>query len=342
MGCCHTTAASTESHISLSLCDEEITISQYEASSPFSSKSSKLLTSEFLMLGESSSINFSQFELACSHLGINPRLFISQYPNFIESLKDSPQTYDIKKIILVCILLGKGKPREKCNLLFDYTDANSDDIVSVKDVEKMLSDLIDASLILTPMTAIGHNKLSLIEIENYCEGLVQSKRKLIKKLKYCIMGEEKTLDSSQFDVKIFDSEILQNIINPNGIRILLKNQHFSLSSLEESPITSDNKSDAFFGRESSGKDLSLQLRSLNDEGSPKEVHTATESMQTPEKPMVIDLNFGPGQKEKLYLYRNDDLDTKVKNFARTHRLNKKEADGLLNYIEKIRQDAYKS
>lgn len=259
MGCCQNTTAYPHNNHNLVLSDEELAISKFESMTPFSNKSSKLLTSEILLQGKALQISNSQFELILRELGIDINNLKDNYPHLIESIKDSPITYNVEKVLLLSILLCKGKPREKCGLLFEYADNDRNDSINIHDIEKLLFDLIDVTLKITPLAAVGNDKLNIHEVERYCENLAKCKRFLVKKLKFEIMAGETELDSTEFDLRIFESENLKNLISASGVRFLLSEYLMMLSSIDES-ITeslSPNKTDINNNRsiENSRKDL---------------------------------------------------------------------------------------
>ncbi|CAG9317393.1 unnamed protein product [Blepharisma stoltei] len=236
MGCCNGRTGGSELSPTKELPEEEIIINQHENEGPFSNKSAKALSNEFLLKGKSGKLTFTQLELACKNIGIQVDLLASPespFHYFSNVLQDEDGNFFTKKLYLSSALMGQGSLSEKIKLLSKYFEIDGESSINENNTRKLIEDLIEVAVVVSPYLAEGEGKLTESEIKKYAQELYKSKPVLVKRLASKIMGSEKNINSSQFIQKFYKEDELQQLLITAGIRSMLREENIKIVSVKD-------------------------------------------------------------------------------------------------------------
>lgn len=154
MGCADSRDKTHEEEYSLSVFENALRLNrQLVTSADFSFR-------KYSYEGE---INPNQFTEACDKLRIQ-RLNTDQFSNiesFYNRLRNDNGTLSLKKLLLLAVLLCKGSPHEKAQVLFEIYDDSDAHVLEGLTVKQMVDDLFDMSVNLLPTlvtsTSRGHD-----------------------------------------------------------------------------------------------------------------------------------------------------------------------------------------
>ncbi|CAG9328170.1 unnamed protein product [Blepharisma stoltei] len=237
MGCCNGRTGGAELTPAQELPEEEIVIHQQENDNPFSDKSAQTLTNEFLLQGKSGRLTFTQLEIACRNIGIQVDLLTSsesQFASFSNELLDDNGNFITKKLYLSSLLIGQGSLTEKIKLLSKYFELGGENgSITENNAQKLIEDLIEVAVVISPHLAEGEGKLTEDEIKRFSQELNKNKSGLVKKLAAKIMGSEEHIDTKQFIDKFFKNEDLQQLLTTTGIRSMLRDENARVISVRD-------------------------------------------------------------------------------------------------------------
>lgn len=166
---------------------EERIMLKAETKFSFSKYDFKELVKNFKTQSNKDALSPAQLKRALTDIGIPIEdLSSPESPTYklLSKCKNSKKLYDLKKLQLVAILMGKGSLEEKAEWLFRQYDIDASNILECHEIEEMISSIIEISVRIVPMLAVGDGPdcLSLQEYENYITKLEINKENLVKKL----------------------------------------------------------------------------------------------------------------------------------------------------------------
>ena len=153
----------------------------------------------------------AQFKKATSELSITSKKSLK----FLKRLKET-DTHRTTKLNCLGILLGQGILSLKIKLLFQNYDLDTKGILTQKEVEIMLSDMISLSCRVIPEYALSQNRNN-ITLSNYVFKLRRFSNVLIKHYVTKIMENREEIDLVEFE-KLFKDVIIVHLLRTRQLR----------------------------------------------------------------------------------------------------------------------------
>mmetsp|Transcript_23467 Transcript_23467/g.41606 ORF Transcript_23467/g.41606 Transcript_23467/m.41606 type:complete len:245 (-) Transcript_23467:827-1561(-) len=132
--------------------EEEDTLAVFENALKFNRQLTTSIDFGFRKYSYEGEISASQFAEACDKLHLQ-RVNTDQYPNieaFYNKLRNENGKLILKKLLLLGVLLGKGTPHEKAQILFEIYDDTDAHVLEGLTVKQMVDDMFDMSVNLLP------------------------------------------------------------------------------------------------------------------------------------------------------------------------------------------------
>ncbi|CAG9314262.1 unnamed protein product [Blepharisma stoltei] len=206
---------------------EEEVIASSEKKLEFSKLNSKDIINAFTAEGMEGVLSRPQLKRAFLSLGLPENDLTSPDAPFYQILakiKNEKKLYDIRKVALLGLLLGKGSNIDKARLLFKQYDSGSLGSLDTGKVELMVNEIIDLSVNIIPDIAIGEGAgyLTREEEDAYEDRLRARQQNTFNEVKRILISEGQ-LSESDFIVKMSDSKLpLYKLLSSVGTRALIR------------------------------------------------------------------------------------------------------------------------
>ena len=156
---------------------EEKVIVQHEAQHSFAKLDFKELLKTLKSVSSDGALSSAQLKRAFLDLQISIDDLTSPDSatfNLLQKAKNEKKLYELRKLTLLSIFLGKGRPSDKAEWLFRQYDADASEILESSEFDFMLNDIFDVSARMLPALAIGEgvNSLTKEQCDSYSELLL--------------------------------------------------------------------------------------------------------------------------------------------------------------------------
>lgn len=209
---------------------EEKTVFQHESQYIFSKLSLKDLIRS--IKSEATFDTLSSAQLKRSFLDLNISLEELTSPDsvtfrLLNKVKNEKKLFELRKLILICILLGQSKTVDKSEWLFRQYDVDASDFLEFSEFQLMVGEIIEVCAAILPVLAIGEgvNSFSKDECDTYTAKLLSGKEEAEKEL----FDEFKVLlkiSHQEFIQMMQDNPKMNFLIKPTLVRqFLLKHSH---------------------------------------------------------------------------------------------------------------------
>ena len=203
---------------------EEKVVAKVEKNLAFSQKVSK----EFIKCLKSEALNnalsapqlkraFFELKIPDSEMN-NPdsRTFV-----LLANFKNEKKLYDLQKLTLLGVLLGKGDLQEKAEWLFKQYDLDASGMLDKSEVTNMLNALLEVSCEILPKASVGSSAelISKESCNEYVSSLQAGKDSLISSVINELMQEEE-ISLSEFKMKLSGPGNLSKVLTSTGCRSL--------------------------------------------------------------------------------------------------------------------------
>ena len=163
---------------------EEKAIRNHEAQYFFSKRDFKELSKSIKSESVDGSLSAAQLKRVFTDLNIpSDDLSTPDSPTFLllSKIRNEKKLFEVRKLSLLSILIGKGKDTEKADWLFRQYDIDASNILESSEFIIMISDIIDISAKILPLLAIGDGIGSLTkeQYEIYSNKLLAAKETII-------------------------------------------------------------------------------------------------------------------------------------------------------------------
>lgn len=236
MGCCSHTRSIPILLPKFELPSQEKVILEGEKRIPFSSKESKDLDQTFKANGSGGKLSVAQLKKALGLLNIPVEIFTdpdTQVFKFLTRIQNEKKLYDISNLSLCGILLGSGDIPTKARILFNHFDVDASEKLDKSEIEKMLEDMIDISIVKIPILSLkledesddpnqpSYPKLTQQEIDEYVSVLEKGKSKFIQNVILKLLEGADGISIDEFIRKVSNDKYLERIVWSANIRITL-------------------------------------------------------------------------------------------------------------------------
>ncbi|CAG9330531.1 unnamed protein product [Blepharisma stoltei] len=205
---------------------EEQFIVNYEEKLEFVQLKSRDIISALAAEGMEGLLSKPQLKRAFMTLELTDEALTSPDASFykiLSKVKNEKKLYEVRKLSLLGILIGKGATKGKVSSLFKLYDPENSESLDAAKVELMFNEIADLCANILPIIAIGEGDeyCTKEEIEGYIELLNKGKEKALQKVKAVLMDGD-SISESDFVTKVSDSELpLKSLLSSSGARAFI-------------------------------------------------------------------------------------------------------------------------
>lgn len=171
-------------------------------------------------------ISDNQWKDICYTLKLAPnKIEASQHiNNYYDKYRTGENSFALNELLVLGILLSKGRPGEKAKLLFEVFDENGSGVLELSQIHDLLSVMVKVAIELNPQVVVkdGVNNVGVQELTKYFEKLDKGKGLAIEMAEKEIMNKDGNVKSSEF-VKALTGN-MSYFVSPHGIRKYVKLQ----------------------------------------------------------------------------------------------------------------------
>lgn len=160
--------------------------------------------------------------------------------NFFNHFMTERNTYDLKLLGILAVLLGAGEVQDKTVVLVNHFDQDMNKSISVQTFTELLDIMLDVSLRYCPTLGVSPLDPKLVHIDKmkeYIRQLEKSEPILKKNCIKGIFGENQSLTRFEFVNVFLTNPIYQNLLSASTIRLMLYDiyKRTSAKDLSEDP-----------------------------------------------------------------------------------------------------------
>ncbi|CAG9314261.1 unnamed protein product [Blepharisma stoltei] len=217
-----------EPKITETLPREEQIIIENEKKLEFSKLNSKDIIKSLKSEGSQNCLSMPQLKRAFFDLQLSETDLSSPDSAFykiLAKLKNDKKLYEIRKLVLLALLVGKGAPQDKAVWLFKQYDLDASGVIDAEEVETMLNEMIDLAVNILPLSARGDEEgcLTKEEEDTYKSMLLAGQQSMVQEVMKLLLNQNE-IGETEFVAKICDpSQQLNKLLWSYGVRLLLKN-----------------------------------------------------------------------------------------------------------------------
>lgn len=176
-------------------------------------------------------ISKAQWNDICNILRLAPSSSNSSHHilNYYEGFKDSIDNFSLKKLLILGVMLGNGKPLEKGKLLFEAMDESCCGNLSSEQVRNLFEIMIMIACEMNPRVMLKdeYNDVAIEDLEKYIAKLSRGKENAIHKVVNEITKGCEIVSSREFLGRLSLRE-MQSFLSAHGIRTFVKKKNFTV------------------------------------------------------------------------------------------------------------------
>lgn len=154
-----------------------------------------------------------QLEKACSILNLNIKEFDNLYSKFLVR-----NSYQMKKLITLGIILGNSKDQDKLSLLFQNYDDDISHTLTPEEIKIMLDDVSEVFCEITPFCALtlSNNNEQLFE---YIKAFNSIRKSIVSQILSKIFEDKPFVTVADLERAFKEEECVGSILSPKNLRM---------------------------------------------------------------------------------------------------------------------------
>lgn len=200
--------------------EEELCMATFEKGLHLSRQSAKFADLCFRKYSHDDQLNLNQFIEATTKIRIQ-RVNTHQFPHieaFFDQLRLENGNISLKKLLVLSVLLCKGGPHEKAQLLFEIYDDFDAHVLEGLTVKQMIDDLFNISVVLLPtLVAETSKSFDANKVKLYIEKILSRSNKSKDMLRMAFTEGSVRIRREAFVGNLCKEERKQ-LLSPAGIR----------------------------------------------------------------------------------------------------------------------------
>ncbi|OMJ87860.1 hypothetical protein SteCoe_10346 [Stentor coeruleus] len=205
---------------------EETAVMDFESLLGYSDLSPSHLDKIHRKYSYNGKISENQWKDICDTLKLAPsKIEASQHiNNYYDKYRSGENAFALNELLVLGILLSKGKPGEKAKLLFEVYDEKGLGELDLSQIHDLLSVMVKIAIELNPQVVVkdGVNGVSIQDLTKYFEKLNKGKGVAIGMAEMEILNKNGSVKSTEF-VKMLNGK-MSYFVSPHGIRKYVKMQ----------------------------------------------------------------------------------------------------------------------
>jgi Ca2+-binding EF-hand superfamily protein len=205
---------------------EETVVMDFETLLGYSTLSPSHLDKIHRKYSYNGKISDNQWKDICYTLNLAPnKIEASQHiSNYYDKYRTEDNSFALNELLVLGILLSKGRPGEKAKLLFEVFDENASGGLGLGQIHELLSVMVKVALELNPQVVVkdGVSDVGAQDLMKYFEKLNKGKEVAIEMAEKEILGKDGMVKSMEF-VKALSGK-MSYFVSPHGIRKYVKLQ----------------------------------------------------------------------------------------------------------------------
>ncbi|OMJ66483.1 hypothetical protein SteCoe_36651 [Stentor coeruleus] len=201
---------------------EELTIQAAESLLGFEAIECGEFDMSFSRFAHGNYLTEKQLKASLEALGLTGSS-VDEFPfkNYLSSFQEDDKGYPLKKLVCVGILLGKGTPSRKGELLLQNYDRDCSGEIDPDEFKCMIDDMILVSVIAAIDLAKHHDTSMINLLENYLKKLKKAQKIFFIYVHFIMsMGKENEPITNDNFIKTFEDEKMKMLASTSGIREL--------------------------------------------------------------------------------------------------------------------------
>mmetsp|Transcript_33249 Transcript_33249/g.58345 ORF Transcript_33249/g.58345 Transcript_33249/m.58345 type:complete len:254 (+) Transcript_33249:7471-8232(+) len=202
------------------LLEEEQAIVQQEGILGF--KGTSVARIDFVMrkFSRNSELNTRQFEDVVKALNLvtTNRGKSTKIASFYDSFKTSEETYGVRLLLLIGILLGYGRAGEKARLIYEIYDIENAHTLSIKEMEVMVDDMFQVTVNRLPtLVTANQSEVDPVKVRTYIDKMNYRIKNCKAKLLTALTEGNDNVTREAF-ITVMDNPEYQRLTTSSGLR----------------------------------------------------------------------------------------------------------------------------
>lgn len=187
-------------------------IQDFEKSIGFSILDSFSVDRTFHRYSTNKKMSIVQLEKACSILNLNFKEFEAFYSKFLFK-----NTYQMKKLITLGIVLGNSKDQDKLSLLFQNYDDDISHTLNPDEIKEMLEDISEVFCEITPYFTMTLNKNNE-KLFEYIKAFNSIRKSIVAQILAKIFEDKPFVTIADLARAFKEEECVNSILSPKNLR----------------------------------------------------------------------------------------------------------------------------